>query len=115
MTDSFKPFGGLPITEVQDAEIRAYIERCNADGICWDTLELDYMLAEMLFPPPADDRIDICEQFAHKLASHPSHPDDIYLSYEKLDSATRRLFTASEWRWITREAQIVIARRGAER
>ncbi|QDZ26573.1 hypothetical protein [Noviherbaspirillum sp. UKPF54] len=41
-------FRNLPLTPDQDAEVRAYIERCNAVGEPWDTLQLDYMINDML-------------------------------------------------------------------
>jgi HAD domain in Swiss Army Knife RNA repair proteins len=49
-TDVFEPFRGLPITREQDAEIRAYIARCESRGEPWDTLRLDYMLKDLLAP-----------------------------------------------------------------
>lgn len=37
-TDEFEPFRGLPLTRAQDAEIRAYIARHQANGEAWDTI-----------------------------------------------------------------------------
>lgn len=49
-SDKFEPFRGLPLTREQDAEIRAYIARRQANGEAWDTLGFSYMLKDMLNP-----------------------------------------------------------------
>lgn len=54
-TDEFEPFRGLPPTREQDAEIRAYIARCESRSEPWDTLRLDYMLKDLLNPPGPED------------------------------------------------------------
>lgn len=57
-TPTLQPFRGLPFTPGRDAEIRSYIERCEAIGASWDTLALDYLINEMLYPSPSDERLD---------------------------------------------------------
>jgi hypothetical protein len=114
MADEFEPYGGLPITPEQDKEIRDFIATRTALGESWDTLEFDYMLAEMLFPPPSDKRIDFCEQFAQELTSRSSHLDDICVLFANLDAPTMDSFTESEWKWTVREAQIAVERRKAK-
>ncbi len=47
-------FRGLPLTAVQDSEIRHYIHTRVRSGLPWDTLELEAMLSDMLDPPEAD-------------------------------------------------------------
>jgi hypothetical protein len=45
-------FRNLPLTPKQNAEVLAYIAAKEATGEPWDTLELSYMLKDMLQPPP---------------------------------------------------------------
>jgi hypothetical protein len=45
-------FRNLPLTPEQDAEVRAYIEGCEARGEPWDVLELCYILG--VYPRGAD-------------------------------------------------------------
>jgi hypothetical protein len=54
-TDEFEPFRGLPLTRTQDAEIRAYIARCEARSEPWDTLGFSCMLKDMLASPSPED------------------------------------------------------------
>lgn len=54
-TDDFEPFRGLPLTREQDAEIREYLARHQANGEAWETREFSYMLKDMLNPSGPDD------------------------------------------------------------
>ena len=55
VTDEFVPFRGMPLTREQDAEIRAYIARCEARSEPWDTLGFSCMLKDMLTPHEPED------------------------------------------------------------
>lgn len=41
-------FRNLPLTPAQNAEVLAYIAAREAAGEPWDTLELDYLLKDLL-------------------------------------------------------------------
>ena len=61
-TDKFEPLRGLPLRRAQDAKIREYIARRQANGEAWDTLEISYTLKDMLDPPrPEDDAAGVRE------------------------------------------------------
>ncbi|MEM4987223.1 hypothetical protein V8G57_07450 [Collimonas sp. H4R21] len=105
-SEEFRPFRGLPITREQDGQIRTYIAHCETEGRSWDTLELDYIVRDMLNPTPTDDRIEICDEYASNLANQ------VRRTGEKLDRCTRKahapycsMFTESEWKWIVCEAR----------
>lgn len=110
---NFQPFRGLPITREQDAEIRAYIARHEARGYSWDTSELDYMIQDMLYPAPTDDRLELCESYAHELASHVrntgqklgEHMPQIY-------AITKGNCSDSEWKRIVRDAARIRSNEG---
>lgn len=103
--DGFRAFRGLPITREQDAEIRRYIARCEAEGRSWDRLELDYMIKDMLYPTPADERYDVCEKYARNLAMQIHRTDEPLDGYlQKIPSTDRDTFTELEWKWIVHEA-----------
>jgi hypothetical protein len=104
-SDGFQVFRGLPITREQDAEIRAHIARCESKGRSWDGLELDYIIKDMLYPTPVDERYDVCDECAHKLANR------IRQTGETLEACTREshaqdygICTEAEWKWIVFEA-----------
>lgn len=103
--DEFEPFRGLPITREQDAEIRRYIRLREGSGAPWDTLMLDYIIKDMLYPAPSDDRIESCDLYARNLVNR------IRRTGETLESYTRETHaeaygpcTEAEWKWIVREA-----------
>lgn len=105
VAEEFRPFRGLPVTREQDAEIRTYIARCGTEGRPWDTLALDYLIKDMLYPAPIDERIEICDECASNLANR------VRGTGETLDGCTREthaqeygMFTESEWEWIVYEA-----------
>ncbi|SFI03127.1 hypothetical protein SAMN04515618_108100 [Collimonas sp. OK307] len=104
-SDGFRAFRGLPITREQDAEIQAYIVRCKAAGRSWDNLELDYIIKDMLYPAPTDERIEICDEYASNLANR------VRRTGEMLNGFTREahvqdcdMCTEAEWKWIVHEA-----------
>lgn len=106
--NDFQPFRGLPITQEQDAEIRAYITHCEANGSPWDTLELDYVIIEMLYPTPSDDRLDFCDEYAHELANRSKlSGEKIGCEAQEIFALTNGICSESEWRWIVREARRV--------
>jgi hypothetical protein len=105
ISDKFRPFRGLSITREQDREIRTYIEQCEAGGSAWDTLALDFMVQEMLYPTPTNERIEICDEYASNLANR------VRRTGLPLDNFTREAYaencgacTDAEWKWIVREA-----------
>lgn len=103
--DEFQPFRGLPITREQDAEIRAYIMHCEANGSPWDTLELDYTIIEMLYPPPTDDRLDFCDEYARELSNRVRRTGEKLGSDEQeIFALTNGICSESEWKWIVHEA-----------
>jgi len=51
-------FHGLPLTSEQEAEVQHYLHTRKRRGLPCDTQALNAMLADMLDPPPADDRDD---------------------------------------------------------
>lgn len=65
---------GLPLSPAQNREVLNYIQRCERNGIHWDTPELRAMLDDMLQPPELtqDNRDDIadCTESAAYAASH---------------------------------------------
>jgi len=101
----FFPFRGLPLTPEDDAKIRTYIQRCEADGEPWNTLALDYMIADMLYPPPTEDRIEFCEQYVLELEKrmHQSEQQTAEIMLKNLENAPATL-SSSEWKWVVREA-----------
>lgn len=52
MNNESGTFRNLPLTPEQDAQVRAYIRAQEARGEPWDTLELDYLLRELLREKP---------------------------------------------------------------
>lgn len=101
-----KTFRNLPITAEQDAEIRAYIARCEAEGCSWDTLALDYMINEFLYPSPSDDRYELCWEFARELASRTCGTGESPTCGTQKDAyLSNGRFTETEWQWIERAAQ----------
>lgn len=105
-----KTFRNLPITAEQDAEIRAYIARCEAEGCSWDTLALDYMINEFLYPSPSDDRIDFCDEYAVELVNHVHRTGEaLGCERQKLDALANGI-SETEWTWIVREAKRTLAK-----
>lgn len=105
ISDKFRPFRGLPITREQDAGIRMYIAQCEAEGCPWDTLSLDYIIKDMLCPTPADERLDICDNYASDLANRIRQTGEALDAYlQKIPSTDHGTFTDLEWKWIVREA-----------
>lgn len=103
--DDFQPFRGLPITREQDAEIRAYITHCEANGSSWDTLELDYIIIEMLYPTPSDDRLNFCDEYARELAKNSKLTGEkIGCEAQEIFALTNGICSETEWKWIVYEA-----------
>ena len=106
-------FRNLPLSREQDAKVREYIARYEADRCPWDTLALDYMLNDMLTPPPADNhRLDVCDAYAHELANRICRTGEkLGCDEQKAYALANGICTESEWQWIVREAKRMLWRR----
>lgn len=98
-------FRNLPITPEQDAEIREYIARCEAQGCAWDTLALDYMINDFLYPSPNDDRIDFCDGLARELAGRSHLTGEEPGTDTQEQNAMHGDVSEIEWKWIVHEAR----------
>ncbi|WP_094299022.1 hypothetical protein [Noviherbaspirillum autotrophicum] len=100
-----RTFRNLPITPEQDAEIREYIASCEAQGCAWDTLALDYMINDFLYPSPNDDRIDFCDGLALELAGRYHLTSEEPGTDTQEQNAMHGDVSEIEWKWIVREAR----------
>lgn len=104
-----KTFRNLPIIAEQDAKIRAYIARREAEGSAWDTLALDYMINEFLYPSSSNDRIEFDED-AVELAKHVHRTGEaLECDRQSLDAQTKGI-SETEWAWVVRPAKRMLAK-----
>lgn len=110
-TSEFQPFHGLPISHEQDAEIHAYMTRCKAVGQPWDTLALDYIIKDILYPSPSDDRLDFCSEYAEELANRSRLRGEVVGCHtQEIYSLVNGIYTESEWPCIVHEAAKIVKR-----
>jgi hypothetical protein len=63
------------------------------------------MLNDMLYPPPADNRIDFCDEYARELACCARRTGEAIECYiQETHPLPNGIRTELEWKWIVREA-----------